>query len=107
MIRGDVPDERRHMPRATIEVPCTLSRRSGSAITAQTVDLGPGGMRITSERPLAPDEVLRFDLPDQAVDGRARVLRQDGHRTYVLRFEGLLAPARERLHALAGPSPTH
>jgi hypothetical protein len=102
MIQGDVSDERRHMPRAAIEVPCTLSRRSGSAITAHTVNLGPGGMRITSERPLAPDEVLRFDLPDQAVDGRCRVLRQEGHRTYALRFEGLLGPARERLQALAG-----
>ena len=103
MIRTDVSDERRHMPRTAIEVPCTLSRRSGSAISAQTVNLGPGGMRITSERPLAPDEVLRFDLPDQAVDGRARVLRQDGHRTYALRFEALPEPARDRLGALAAP----
>jgi hypothetical protein len=102
MIRCDVPDERRDMPRTPIEVPCTLSRRTGSAINAQTVNLGPGGMRITSDRPLAPDEVLRFDLPDQAVDGRCRVLRQDGHRTYALRFEGLLGPAQARLQALAG-----
>jgi hypothetical protein len=100
-----VSSERRQLPRAAIEVPCRLSRRSGSAITAQTVNLGPGGMRITSERPLAPDEVLRFDLPDHAVDGRCRVLRQDGHRTYALRFEGLVEPARERLEALAGPGP--
>jgi hypothetical protein len=98
-----VSSERRQLPRAAIEVPCRLSRRSGSAITAQTVNLGPGGMRITSERPLAPDEVLRFDLPDHAVDGRCRVLRQDGHRTYALRFEGLVEPARGRLEALAGP----
>lgn len=107
MIQCDVSDERRYLPRASIEVPCTLSRRSGSAIAAQTVNLGPGGMRITSERPLAPDEVLRFDLPDQAVDGRCRVLRQDGHRTYALRFEGLIEPARERLLALANPGPAH
>jgi hypothetical protein len=104
---GVVSSERRQMPRAPIEAPCTLSRRNGSAITAQTVNLGPGGMRVTSERPLAPDEVLLFDLPDQAVDGRCRVLRQDGHRTYALRFEGLLEPARHRLQSLAGPSPTH
>ena len=93
-------------------MPCTLSRRSGSAIAAQTVNLGPGGMRITSERPLAPDEVLRFDLPDQAVDGRCRVLRQDGHRTYALRFEGLIegrasgcspGEPRARLHLVPVP----
>ena len=95
------------MPRTAMEVPCTLSRRSGSAITAQTVNLGPGGMRIRSERPLSPDEVLRFDLPDQAVDGRCRVLRQDGHRTYALRFEALPEPARERLDALSAPDPAH
>jgi PilZ domain-containing protein len=103
MIRDEVRSERRVMPRKDMEVPCTLSRRSGSAITAQTVNLGPGGMRITSARPLAPDEVLRFDLPDQAVDGRCRVLRQDGHQTYALRFEALPEGARERLDTLAGP----
>jgi hypothetical protein len=107
MIRFAVPDERRHMPRTAMEVPCTLSRRSGSAISAQTVNLGPGGMRIRSDRPLSPDEVLSFDLPDQAVDGRCRVLRQDGHRTYALRFEALPDPARERLDALASPGPAH
>jgi PilZ domain len=105
MIRTAVSDERRYMPRTAIEVPCTLSRRSGSAISAQTLNLGPGGMRITSERPLAPDEVLRFDLPDQAVDGRCRVLRQDGHRTYALRFEALPEPARDRLVALSAGRP--
>lgn len=90
------------MPRTDIAMPCTLSRRSGSAIDAQTVNLGPGGMCITTHRPLAPDEVLRFDLTGQAVDGRARVLRQEGHNTYALRFENLQEPAREHLHALAG-----
>jgi len=96
-----VSSERRRIPRADIALDCTLSRRTGSAIAAQTVDLGPGGMRITTPRPLALDEVLRFDIPEQAVDGRARVVREEGHRTYALRFEGLLAPARERLQALA------
>jgi hypothetical protein len=100
MIRGDFMNERRRMPRTDIAMPCTLSRRSGSAIDAQTVNLGPGGMRITTRRPLAPDEVLRFDLPEQAVDGRARVLRQEGHNTYALRFESLQEPARELLQAL-------
>ena len=47
-------EDRRRAPRAPIVLPCTLSRRSGSAINAETVDLGPGGMRVTSARPLAP-----------------------------------------------------
>src|SRR5215207_8978229 len=93
--------ERRLMPRTDIELPCTLSRRTGSAISAQTVNLGPGGMRIKTPRPLALDEVLSFDIPEQAVDGRARVLRQEGLSIYALRFESLHAPARERLDALA------
>ena len=38
----------------------------------------------------------------ERVDGRARVLRQEGHDAYAMRFEGLLEPARERLRALAG-----
>jgi PilZ domain-containing protein len=96
-------EDRRRAPRAPMALPCTLSRRSGSAINAETVDVGPGGMRVTSPRPLALDEVLRFDLPleDTRVDGRARVLRQEGVKSYALRFEGLVEPARERLLALA------
>src|SRR3954447_2239577 len=96
-------EDRRRAPRAPIALPCTLSRRSGSVINAETVDLGPGGMRVTSPRPLALDEVLRFDLPleDVRVDGRARVLRQEGFNGYALRFEGLVNLARARLLALA------
>jgi hypothetical protein len=94
--------ERRRLPRTDIALPCTLSRRSGSAINAETVNLGPGGMRIRTPRPLALDEVLSFDIPEQAVDGRARVLRQEGVSTYALRFESLVEPARERLSALVG-----
>jgi hypothetical protein len=92
--------ERRRLPRTEIALPCTLSRRSGSAINAETVNLGPGGMRIRTPRPLALDEVLSFDIPEQSVDGRARVLRQEGVSTYALRFESLVEPARERLSAL-------
>jgi hypothetical protein len=77
-----------------------LRRRSGSPIDARTVNLGPGGMCVATPRPLALDEVLDFDLPLAAadhVDGRARVLRHEGHGAYALRFEGLLEPARARL----------
>jgi hypothetical protein len=95
--------ERRRAPRTEIELPCLLRRRSGSPISAQTVNLGPGGMCVSTPRPLALDEVLDFDLPladAGSVDGRARVLRHEGHGAYALRFEGLLEPARERLQGL-------
>ena len=62
-------------------------------------------MRISTPRPLATDEVLDFDLQLSGadhVDGRARVLRHEGHGAYAMRFEELLEPARERLRALAG-----
>jgi hypothetical protein len=101
--------ERRTTPRADVALPCVLRRRSGSAIDARTVDLGAGGMRVATARPLATDEVLEFDLllsEAERVDGRARVLRQEGHDAYAMRFEGLLEPARERLRrALASAPP--
>ena len=95
-------------PRADVVLPCVLRRRTGTAIDAETVDLGAGGMRISTPRPLATDEVLDFDLQLSGadhVDGRARVLRHEGHGAYAMRFEELLEPARERLRALAGSPP--
>ena len=103
---ANLPDvgERRQLPRTEIALPCVLRRRTGSAISAQTLNLGPGGMCVSTPRPLALDEVLEFDLPlaeAGSVDGRARVLRHEGHGAYALRFEGLLEPARQRLQSLA------
>jgi hypothetical protein len=92
--------ERRGTPRTEIALPCVLRRRSGSPVDARTRNLGPGGMCVSTRRPLALDEVVEFDLPLAevgSVDGRARVLRHEGHGAYALRFEGLLDPARERL----------
>jgi hypothetical protein len=91
--------EQRRLPRVQIEKACTLHRRTGSPIEARTVDLGPGGMCVCTSRPLAPDEVLRFDL--EGIDGRARVLRQQGHDKYAVRFEVLGEPARAELRRLA------
>jgi PilZ domain len=99
-----VPSDRRRTPRAAVTLQCTLHRRVGSAIDAETVDIGPGGMCVSCARPLAADEVLRFDLPltpAERLDGRARVLRQEGHNRYALRFEHLMEPALEQLRALA------
>jgi hypothetical protein len=83
---------------------CTLRRFTGSPIPARTVDLGPGGMCVQCSRPLAMDEVLGFELappPSLDVTGRARVLRQQGHDTYAVRFEALPEPALAELNALA------
>jgi hypothetical protein len=93
--------ERRGTPRTDVAVACTLRRRTGSAISVRTVNVGPGGMCVVTQRPLAIDEVLDFDLLAGVdhVDGRARVVRQERHDRYALRFEGLLEPTRERLAA--------
>ena len=96
--------ERRASPRIELSLECTLRRRTGSAITAQTRDLGPGGMSVTTKRPLAPDEVLQFDLPlppGEPVGGQARVLREQGYQVYALRFEALHEAARSRLAGVA------
>jgi PilZ domain len=97
--------ERRGTPRTDVALACTLRRRTGSAINVRTVNVGPGGMCVTTQRPLAIDEVLEFDLLAGAehVDGRARVVRQERHDRYALRFEGLREPTRERLAAFTEP----
>jgi hypothetical protein len=79
---------------------CTLHRRSGSPVRGHTIDVGPGGMCVCTSRPLAADEVLRFELTP-GLDGLARVLRQQGHDTYAIRFEALGEPAQAELHRLA------
>jgi hypothetical protein len=90
-------------PRSQIVLACTLHRRIGSPIAAQTVDVGPEGMRVSSPRPLAIDELVDFDLPnfDMRISGHARVVRQQRLNVYALRFEGLPDPVLRRLHALA------
>lgn len=85
-------------------VGCLMDRvRPGSPILTRTLDLGPTGMRVVSERPLADDETVDFDLPNlqMRVAGHARVLSQQGPRVYVLRFERLPEPMARCLHALA------
>ena len=66
------------------------------------MDVGPGGMRVHTSRPLAVDEVLEFELPDRArINGRARVLREQAYRVYALRFEKLGDEARAEIATLA------
>ena len=90
-------------PRAHIALSCTLSRQIGSPIPAQTLDVGPRGMRVRSPRPLMTDETIAFDLPDldMRVSGQARVICEERPHVYGLRFEHLPEPMVRRLHALA------
>ena len=90
-------------PRAEIALACTLRRTIGSPIPAETLNVGPRGMRIRSPRPLMEDETVGFDLPnlDIRVAGRARVLCEERPHVYALRFENLPEPMTRRLHALA------
>ena len=95
--------ERRDSPRVELECGCTLSRRFGSPVQGRTVDVGPGGMRVATQRPLSTDEVLEFELPTgPGVRGRARVLREQTYGVYALRFERLSDEARAALAQLAG-----
>jgi PilZ domain-containing protein len=99
--------ERRRSWRTEIALECTLSRKTGKVIEARTLDLGPGGMRISANRPLAPDELLEFELAERArINGRARVLREAGYRIYALRFEKLGDQARAEIAALASATPS-
>ena len=103
-----VTQERRGAPRVEIECGCTLSRRFGTPVEGRTLDIGPGGMRVATKRPLAADEVLDFELPPPAgmggddIRGRARVLRQQTYGVYALRFERLSDADREALSRLGG-----
>jgi len=94
-------DERRRTWRTDIAVECTLSRKTGKTIEAKTLDIGPGGMRVRTNRPLAADELLEFELPERArINGRARVLREQGYRIFALRFEKLGDEARAEISSL-------
>lgn len=82
-----------------VAVRCALRRRSGSSIQAETLNLGPGGALLRTLRPLSIDESLEFAL-DTSIAGPARVLRQEGHDVYALRFENPPEPMVRRLHEL-------
>lgn len=95
--------ERRRQWRTGIALECELHRRTGKMMAATTVDIGPAGMRVHSDRPLAIDEVLGFELPGRArIHGRARVVREQGYHLYALRFEQLGDDARAEIATLQG-----
>jgi hypothetical protein len=90
-------------PKAPVVMACTLRRTIGSPIRAETLEIGPRGMQVRSQRPMSLDETVGFELADlgMRVVGRARVLRVERGDVYALRFEGLPEPMVRRLHALA------
>jgi hypothetical protein len=83
-----------------VDIPCTLQRGAGSPINAATIELRETGMRLTSTRPLAIDEMLSFDMPvhDAHICGRARVICQERPDVYALRFDRLSQPMARCLH---------
>jgi len=94
--------ERRRSWRTSVTFECILSRKTGKMVDTKTLDIGPGGMRVHTTRPLAVDELLDFELPERArINGRARVLREQGYRIYALRFEKLGDEARAEIASLA------
>jgi hypothetical protein len=93
-------DERRRSPRADIRCGCTLRRRAGSPVAAETLDLGPTGMCVRAQRPLMVDELLEFEL-EIGPGGVARVMRQDAGRRYAMRFEDIGDDDRSELLRLA------
>jgi hypothetical protein len=103
---GPVPaptPSRRAAPRAQLTLPVTLKRVKGNPIASRTQDVSSGGMRVTTSRPLAVDEVLHFELPldvDTHVEGQARVMREHPFGAYALRFERLSLQGAERLSQL-------
>jgi c-di-GMP-binding flagellar brake protein YcgR len=85
-------ENRRSQARVSIVLDAHLERRVGNSVPAQTRDLCTHGARIVTERPLAVDEELTFDLEVDAgthLRLASRVLREHHHSTYALRFEHL------------------
>ena len=82
-----------------VSLPCTLTRAAGSPIRARTIEVGATGMRVVTERPLAVDETVAFELScgDVCISGHARVVCQDRPDVYAARFEALAPPAARRL----------
>jgi hypothetical protein len=87
-----------------VRLDCRLRRRKGAVVTGRTVDVGTGGMRVSTGRPLTTDELLAFELElagEPGITGEATVLRAQGYGVYALRFERLPRVAQDRLGALA------
>jgi hypothetical protein len=96
------PAERRTNVRVPVALELRLARKVGRPVTVRTLELSTGGARVRSDRPLRVDEELRFDLdlpPRHHLDGVVRVLRQDRHDAYALRFEQIAPDGLDELRA--------
>ena len=95
---------RRATPRCPMTLAVTLARgRAGADVAGSTQDVGPGGMRVATRRPLRLDEQLSFVLALEdgtSVTGRAHVIREHACDVYGLRFDRLAPADRERISAL-------
>ena len=94
--------EQRANPRVPVALDVHLGRKVGNEVHARTCDLSITGACITCRRPLRVDEEVRFDLAlprGGHLGGKARVLRQERHDTYALRFEHITATSRGTLDA--------
>lgn len=104
-----MPDQR-GSPRVEVALEVSLGRKVGNDVHAQTCDLSATGACITCTRPLRVDEEVRFDLtlPEGHCGGKARVLRQQRHDTYALRFEHMSPATQGALDAFvaAGRTPS-
>lgn len=93
--------ERRASPRVAVALELQLARKVGQPVTSRTLDLSTGGARVASDRPLRIFEELQFEVELGAggprLHGIARVLRQDRHDIYALRFEQVDAATRRDL----------
>lgn len=102
--------ELRATPRIAVALEVSLDRKVGSAVHARTCDLSRTGACITCARPLRVDEEIHFDLAlprGDRLDGTARVLRQQRHDMYALRFEQMSPACRGALDAFVdGTAPS-
>lgn len=102
--------ERRQSPRVTVALDLNLERKVGNPVTGRTRDVGIGGASVVSTRPLQIFEEMHFDLElagGDHVDGTARVLRQQAHDAYALRFERVEPDALRRLAVFVESNTLH
>lgn len=99
--------EQRLSPRVEVALDVSLGRKVGNDVHARTCDLSLNGACIVCRRPLRVDEEVHFDLSlplGDHVNGKARVLRQQRHDTYALRFEDLSPATHDALGAFVDGS---
>jgi hypothetical protein len=77
-----------------------LTRPHGNPVESRTRNICSGGMCVETQRPLAIDEVLAFQL-ETGIEGTVRVLREHLPNVYALRFEELSLESLSRIERLS------